>query len=208
MIRHKLPADVLYLGARGDFGAAQVAFRQFAVGKEAQAVTYAAHVQAFHLLRFVALADDEFRGAAANIDHQPVRLRGGQAVRDADKNHARLFTTSDDFNGKPERFLSAFQQLRGIASDAKGVGGDCPYPVRIQAAQTLTKAPQTFDSTADHLVREDFVLAQTRAQPDHFAQGIVHEQLAIHQPRHLQTKAIGAEIDSGDLRWRRLTRSE
>jgi len=94
-------AYVLDFGSRRQLRLLEILFAEPAFRKEFQAIAHAAHVQAFHLDRLDALADDELGRAAADIDHQAFMRCHGQTVADADENHACFFTSRNDLDGKP-----------------------------------------------------------------------------------------------------------
>ena len=68
-----------FLGCR-NLCLAQAPLVDLAIREEAQRVADAAHVQRFHQLRLVPLADDEFGRAATDIDDQPLVRRHGQRM--------------------------------------------------------------------------------------------------------------------------------
>ena len=72
--------------------------------------------------------------------------------------------------------------------------------MRRQPAQAFAKPLETIDGALLRSLIQQLVLAQAGAETHHFAQGIMEQQLAVLQPRQLQAKAIGTEIDCGDIR--------
>src|SRR3989338_5625450 len=112
-----LPAVVggndLQFNACGKFRLLEVLFSDFSAGKKTQAVADAAHVQALQLERLESVADDEFGGAAADVDHQPVVLRLRQAMRHAEVNQARLLAPGDDFDREPQDMLGLRNKIGG-----------------------------------------------------------------------------------------------
>ncbi|MNN07936.1 hypothetical protein D3C81_1207720 [compost metagenome] len=113
-----LPAQRLVLvGERLELGAdfSQRIFpallAQLAAGEEAPRAGDAAGLQAFAFQRLHALTDDEFRGAAADVDHQPALAGlGWLRVGNAEIDQARFFATADHFDGMAQRGFGRHQE--------------------------------------------------------------------------------------------------
>src|SRR5512139_137606 len=71
VVAGKLTGDALDLDARSRLGGLQRGLVGPAFGEEALREIDAAHVQAFALVRLQTISNDEFGGAAADVDHQP-----------------------------------------------------------------------------------------------------------------------------------------
>ena len=128
--REKLATMRLQLVARGELGLLHGALAHLAVRKEAQAVGDAAHEQAFELQRLVARADDELGRAAADVDDQPLFLRGGKLVGDAEIDEARLLASRHDLDREAERRLRLLEERRGVLRHAQRVGADRAHRAR------------------------------------------------------------------------------
>src|ERR1051325_5371394 len=141
-------AYALDFACSGDSCLLQIAFANLAIGKKPETVADTTHVQAFHLHRLKALADNKFGRAAADVDDQALMRRGRQTMADTDEYHARLLPTGDDFNRETKRGLRFLQNLRRILGNAEGIGGNGTYGLGRQAAKAFTKALETINGAS------------------------------------------------------------
>src|SRR6185437_2859402 len=81
-----------------------------AVAKESLAERHTTHLQALELQRRKALADDELGAASADVGDEPLTGFAGHGVCHAGVDEARLFHSSDDFNGVTQRFEGALEK--------------------------------------------------------------------------------------------------
>src|SRR5690606_10182520 len=112
-----LPAARLVVGRellqfQGDAGAGVVVAlaADLAAREILQRRRDAAHLQAFALEGVEAFADDEFGGAAADVDHEAALAAFRNAVRDAEVDQARFLAPGDDFDRMPQRRLGGDQE--------------------------------------------------------------------------------------------------
>src|SRR6185503_4583539 len=102
----------------------------------------ATNVQTLEMLRLVALADDELRAAAADVDDE-VRAAGRLCVmRNAEIDEARLFDARDHFHRMPERVLGLREETGGVSRLAQRVRANDAHLMRAHVAQALTETPQ------------------------------------------------------------------
>ena len=104
-------------------------FIELSAGKIAFRVGHATHVQAFQRFRLEAMPDDEFGGAAADIDHQPVVIGRRQALCNADINQPRLLATGDDFDRVAKRGFGLAHECIRILGHAQRIGTDHAYRI-------------------------------------------------------------------------------
>ena len=112
---------------------------------------------------------DDFRAAAADIDHQsaPAGLR--PSALHAQVNQARFLAAGDDFYRSPGGLRRARQEFMRIARVADGAGGDSAYAHHIELAVERGHARQYGAGGAQgvftHRAGAKYALAQAR----HFA---------------------------------------
>ena len=122
---------------------------QLAVGEMRAADADAADVQAFEMLRLVALADDDLGAAAADVDDEIRSVRGVGVVRDAEVDEARLLDAGDDLDGMTERLLGLGEKRVGVAratqrvraDDANLVSAACRATAGRSGADRRARAP-------------------------------------------------------------------
>ena len=122
---------------------------ELAVGEMLATDTDAADVKAFEMLRLVALADDDLRATAADVDDEVRSVRGVGVVRDAEVDEARLFDAGDHLDGMTERLFGlgekrvrvarATQRVR--ADDAHLVSAACRATAGQSGADRRARAP-------------------------------------------------------------------
>ena len=86
---------------------------------------------------------------------------------------------------EPALAARAAQCVRAHHSDAVGMHRAQPLPESLQTAQR----------PVDRGIIEPAALVQSRGEPDHLAQPIQDDELAVRVARHDHVKAVGTEID-------------
>ncbi len=189
---------MLQLGARGELRLFERALGELAVPEKLPRVRHAAHVEAVQPLRLEAFADDEFRRAAADVDHQPALAAHRQAVRDAEVNQARFFAPGDDFNREAERGFGFFKKRGRVFRHAQGVGAERAHVVGLKAAQAFGKALQAGDGARLRRLVQHFVSVQPGAQAHRLPQAVQRVGLLAVYTCYLAVERIGSEVDSRD----------
>ena len=105
--------------------------------------TDAADIKAFEMLRLVALADDDLRATATDVDDEIRSVRGVGVVRDAKVDEARLFDAGDHLDGVTERLFGLGEKRVGVARATQRVRADDTDLVSAHVTQPLAKAAQT-----------------------------------------------------------------
>ncbi len=195
----------LDLATRRQLGLLHRIIIDIAVRKEVATVRNATDVETLHQLGLVAVADDEFRGPAADVDHQPVALAGRCIVRRPEIDQACLFTARDHLDGETERGLRLDQEFLRILGHAQRIGRYRAHLPGLEVAQAVAEAAQGVDTATARRLVQVFILRKSGRQPDRFAQRIHLEDLAAavaaggdrlvdtadHQP-----EAVGTHVDS------------
>ncbi len=199
----------LDLAARGELRLLHRIFVDIATGEELPAVRNAADIQRLHQLGGVAVADDEFGRAAADIDDQPIAGAGGRIVRRAQVDQPGLLAAGDHLDRKAERVLCLDQELGRVLGHAQRIGGDRAHLVRREFAQAVAETPQRLHAAAPRRLVQVLVGGQARGQPHRLAQRIDLEDLADRTGRGLglvdaadhQPETVGAHIDGSEQAW-------
>ena len=153
---------------------------------------HATHLQALEVQRREALADDQLRAAAADVDHQPSARLARHGVRDAQVNEARLFHAGDDFNRVPESGARAFEEGLLAVRHAQRIGADDAHAAGAHVAQALAEALQARECPCRHVLVDAAVLRDPGREPHHLAQTIDDDQLAVRVARDHHVEAVGA----------------
>jgi hypothetical protein len=159
---------------------------------------HAAHEQTLALQRLHPLPEDQFRAAAADVDHQPLSRAHRQTVRHAQVDEAGLFAAGDHLDRVAERRLGGPQEDAAVAHLPQGVGADRAHRVVRQGAQALAEARQAVQGALLRLDGELLALVQAGAQAHALAQAVDDLELTVVQVGDDHVKAVGAEIDRGD----------
>ena len=97
--------------------------------------------------RLAVLADDDFGGAATNVNDQALLLAGRQRAGHAAIDQAGFFFAGNDLNRKAQQLAAAFHKLLSIDGFAQGLGGHGTHLRGFKTRQAFTKAGQTFPAT-------------------------------------------------------------
>ena len=195
----------LELGTGGGFGGAEVRLAQPAVREVPHREAHAAHVQALQLPRFQSDPDDAFRGAAADVHHQPGRRRRRQTVRDAEVDQPRFLAPGHHLDREAQRRLGPGQELLRVLRDAQRVGADRAHRVDRHSAQAFAELAQCVQAALLGGFVQALVGAQPGADAHRLAQRIERVDLLSDDPGDLQVEAVRTEVDSrqgGQLRHR------
>ena len=95
----------------------------------------AAHLQALQALGLEALADDQFRAASADVDHEAGLHVISQGVRDAQVHQPRLLASVDYVDAGTQDAPRGHRELPPVVGHSQGVGAHGPHPLRFHAAQ-------------------------------------------------------------------------
>ncbi len=106
-----------------EFRAAHAFLVDLPIGEEALAVGDAAHAKAFQGKRFELLADDQLRGATADIDDQAAAVLGQRMGR-PQVDQAGLLPAGNDLDALAEKRFRAFDEGLAVGGIAQGVGAD------------------------------------------------------------------------------------
>src|SRR5688572_18252847 len=182
---------------RGELGRLHARLVDPAFGKIFQAEADAAHVQRLGKLRLEAGADDELRGAAADVDHQAPLGGFRQRVRNAQVDQARFLAAGDHLDRKAERGARLAQELRRILRHAQRVGADHAHRRAREAAQALAELGERFQRARLGGAIDALFGGQPGAQAHHLAHRVEGIDLAVDHATDLQVEAVGAKVDRG-----------
>ena len=158
----------------------------------------ATHLQAFQGLRFKALADDEFRAAAADINDQ-ARLRiVGQGVGYTQVYQARLFAAVDHVNPGAEYTSGGTRKGTAVLGNTQGVGTYHAYPLRIDTLQQLGETGQAIQAPLYGFVGQ-LAMLQPGSQLYFFCEGLHRPHFAVLDFRDEEMKGIAAKVDGRQL---------
>src|SRR6185295_608002 len=146
--------------------------RDAAVVEIAGAHAHAAHVEAFQLLGVLALTDDHFGAAAADVHDQPAPGLARHGMRHAKVDQTRFFDAGDDFDRMTECCAGAIQECALAPRTPQRIGADHAHAFRLHVVQPLTEAFQTSERGVDRLARQPPLLVEAGAESHHFAQTI------------------------------------
>ena len=185
---------------RFDDGAGVVArffdggFVDFAFGEVAGGDVGAADGERARDLRFAARAEDDFGGAAADVDDEAAV---GEVVvfADAEVDERRFFAAADDFDRFAERGFAGGEKGVAVFGDAQGVGGDRAEVVFGDVGDELSHLGQRFDAARDGFAAEPVVVVQAFAEAHHVFVFINGLDAAIKHLRDDEVEAVGAEIE-------------
>ena len=169
-----------------------------AVVEEARGQSHAAHRQALEQQRIESLADDDFGGTAADVDHQPLVRAHRARVRDARIDEARLLETGNDLDRVAEGGARALEEPALALRAAQRIGSHHPHAVGMHGPQPLTEALQAAQRPLGGRIVEPAAVAEARGEPHHLAQPVENDELAVRVARDHHVKAVGAQIDGGE----------
>ena len=191
--------ELLELGA--DFGQRLLPalLRQLAVAEEAARAGDAADLQALALDRLEAAADDEFGGAAADVDHEP-QLLGLRRLRmgDAEVDQARFLAAGHHFDrhgparfppapGRPAARTAARTVLVATARTRCGGMSRMRWPKRARHSSARWRTAGVSPPLP----------SQAFGQAHGLAQAVDDAQLAERVARDHHVEAVGAQVDRG-----------
>ena len=180
----------LNLGARGRIRLGERSRRETAVGKEALCHPDAAQFHRLEALGLEGAADDEFGGAAADVDHEARVGRRRQHMRDAVVDEARLLVTGDDVDREPEGALGARHERRRVRRDAERVGCDGAHRRRMQSPQPLGEAREARERGALRIDGEPAALVDACADAQRLAPRVKAEDLVALDAPDLEAEAV------------------
>ena len=186
--------DRLKLEAGGELGFVEAFASDFAVAEELLREADAAHVHAVHGDRLEGVADDELGAPAADVHDEAPRGGARNAVRDAEVNQARLFTTGDDLDVMAESLPGLAQELAGVAGLAKRVGSDRPDLLGAEVPEPLTEEREALDRAILRLLIERAVVLEARSQSDRLANAIDDLETTVIDPRNHHVKAVRPQV--------------
>ena len=139
---------------RFDDGAGVVArffdggFADFTFGEVARGDVGAADGERAQDLRFAARAEDDFGGAAADVDDEAAV---GEVVvfADAEVDERRFFAAADDFYRFAQRGFARGEEGVAVFGDAQGIGGDRAEVVFGDVGDELSHLGKRFDAARD-----------------------------------------------------------
>jgi hypothetical protein len=145
------------------------------------------------------VADDEFRGPAADVDHQSQfaglrRLR----MRDAEVHQTRFFAAGHDFDRVAQRGFGRQQERLRHGELAHGVGRDGAHALRWDVAQALAETLQAFERAVAHVGIQSALAVEAFGQAHHVAQAIHDAQLPEHVARDHHVEAVRSQVDRGE----------
>src|SRR5690606_18452712 len=130
----------------------------------------AAHFQRGQFQGLASPADDEFGGTAADVDHQPPVVRGGQVLDHAQVDQPGFFLAGNDFDRETQGLFRRGQDLGRVASHPEGIGGHGADVGGRKPAQPFAKAPQGRQGLLYGGGVDAHVVVQAVGQGDQFAQ--------------------------------------
>ena len=181
--------------ARRQLGGLHATFVNLAVGEKPEAVADAAHVQRLGELRLEAGADDELGRAAADVDHQASVRGGGQRMRHAQIDEARLLAARDHLDREAEHLPGFAQELGRVLRYTQRIGAHRAHCLTREAAQPLGELGKRLERQGLRAAVDAFLGGEPGAQAHHLAHRIERVDLAVDHPSDLQVKAVRAEID-------------
>ena len=189
--------DRLELQPDGGAGPLEALFGDAAVVEKARGQPHASHRQALEQQRIEALADDDFGGAAADVDHQALVRAHGAGVRHARIDQPRLLQSRDDLDRVSERRARAFEEPALALRPAQRAGPDHANAVGAHGPQPLTEALETAQRALGGRIVEPAAVVEAGGQPHHLAQPVQNDQLAVRVARDHHVKTVGAQIYRG-----------
>ncbi len=174
----------------------EVARGDLAVGKKAGGIAHAAHVQRFGGQRLEAVADDEFGGAAADVDHQPPAV-AGLGVGHAEIDQAGLLAAGNHLDGVVQYLFGAFQEGLGVLGHAQRIGADHAQVGGIDTVQVPCEAGQAGQCARLGLVGQAAAVVEAGAELHLLRQPLQELDLAMVEAGDGQMETVGTQVDSG-----------
>ena len=156
---------------------------------------HATEVDAGRVLRIEAAAHAELRAAAADVDHQPAAVVGGQRVRHAEEDQLGFFLAGEYSYRMPQQPLRGFEKRIAIARFAQRGGADDRDAIERHRPQPLREARHTIE-TALHGGRAHRTVDRAAPELNLLLQPFERDQLAAIDARDDQVKGIRSEVES------------
>jgi hypothetical protein len=169
-----------------------------AAGEKPLGHRHAAEVHAFERFRRRALAEDQFRAAAADVHDQPQAVVRGQAVGHALVDQARLFPSGDDLDRMAERRLGLGHEPGVLAGAPDRARSRRPDAGRVHLPESFAETREAVDRADACVGGEVAALRQAFGEAYGLANAVDDDELAMPQLADDHVKAVGTEIDGRD----------
>src|SRR5690606_26452479 len=170
-----------------------------AVAEELPGEVHAADLETLELPGLVALADDQLRAAAADVDDERRARDARRIVRDAEVDQPRLLDAGDHLDGMPpERLLGRGEKRLRVPRAAQGARADDPDPVRLHVPQPLPEALEARERALLAFGVEVALLVEARREPHHLAQPVEDGEPPVLRAGDHDMEAVRPEVDGGD----------
>src|SRR5690606_32102553 len=159
----------------------------------------AADGQAFEELRLAALADDQLRAAAADVDDEgwPRTARG--MVRDAEIDQPRFLDPGDHLDRMAaERVLGGREKGFRVLRPAQRARADDPHPIRLHIAKALTEALQARKRALLAVRVEAAAVVEAGRETDHLAEPIEDREPLAVRAGNDDMETVRPEVDGRD----------
>ena len=190
--------DGLDFLARRQFGRLHRCLVDAAAREIAQAEADAAHVQGFEMAGHKVAADDELGRSAADVHHQLLGPRIGQAVRDAQVDQARLLPPRDHLDRHAQRGFRLRQKEGNVLRHAQGIGRDGTRRIAGKTAQAFAKARQRVQRAGLRRIVQGPLGVESGRQAHRFLQRVERIDLIADHAADLEPETVGAKIDRGN----------
>ena len=145
----------------------------------------------------LALAENEFRAPAADVQQQQRRLRQFRVGGHALKHPFGLLLAGNDFDFEIGRAFDGRGEVAGIHRVARGAGGDDADGIGISFARDLGELPDGLGGAGDGFGLEPVRFVKALAEP-RLAAFLVHRpHVAPRHIGHQQLDRVGADINDG-----------
>ncbi len=174
-------------------------FRDIAINKETLGKTDTAHVQGFGFGGLETLADDQFRGAATDIHHQPLASIIRQAVRHPQINQTSFLAPGDDLDIVPQHRFRPLDELPGIAGLTQGIGADHAHTAAGNTGNPLGKAAQAIQRPLLGVRVQSVIPVQPGPQLHFLGQPIQDLDLTMGLAGHYHVKAVRPQVNGRQM---------
>ena len=167
-------------------------------GEEPLSHRNAAEVQALQGPWPVALSENQFGAAAADVENQAQPLVRRQAVRDSVIDEPRFLDTRDDFDRMAQCGLGLRHKSEIFVRAPDRTGACCPYAGRMHVAQSLTEYGEAMQGPGTGISRKVACCRESLGQPHGFTNTIDNSELPMPQFAHDHVKTVGTKVNGRD----------